>query len=378
MAATVAFAFNVWEHLPVVTPSHYSDVASIFWREGIGKGSRLIPYYDFAFEYPVIVGVIVYVCTAVRIFIPDFSTVFNYYALAMDAILYPFAMGTVTVLYKMCKMLGVEKHRILKFFVITPSFLMFTVYNWDIIAIFFSTLSIYLFLKGMKKMSAVSLGLGIGAKLFPIVLLPVYLLEEKSWKQRLALAFISVGTFTLLNAPFIILNFSTWFETWTYHMRWGIEDSWLIYLFHQMDPNAHYASLAVFLYLVYKGLIETSKKEYVSQSQRVLERSFLMNLAWLIGSYVVTPQMALMLLPFMVLLPLIAPSLFYLADALNALIIVMWFTPQLNFGNPLIASSPVQAVSAARQLLWLSFFLYCIYPKQIAVWMRGLFKRIEK
>ncbi len=377
-ALLVIIAFNMWEHSPNIVPSHYSDVTSVYWREGIGEGEHLIPYLQFSFEYPMLVGIFVYLCSFSRVFISDSSTAIAYYTFAMQCILAVFTIGTVVTLYKICCMMRVDKGRIWKYLLITPSFLMFTVYNWDIIAIFFSILSIYFYLKKDSVKSAISLGLGISAKLYPAVLLPVYLLEEKTWKSRLQFFVLSLGVLFVLNLPFMILSYNTWFGTWAHHMAWGIENSWLIYFFDQMSPTAHYVGFAVFLYLIYKGLIETSKKKYGSVSERVIERSWLMSIAWLLGSYVVTPQMALMLLPFFVLIPLIPLPLVYLADTLNALIIVFWFNEMGAGRNPLGADNFIQAISLARQLLWLSFFAYCLYPKKTVRWIKTLFKRIEK
>ncbi len=271
-----------------------------------------------------------------------------------------------------------DKGRIWRYLLVTPSFLMFILFNWDIIAIFFSTLSIYFYLRKDYVKSAISLGLGISAKLYPAVLLPVFLLEEKTWNRRLKFSILSLGIFFILNLPFMILSYDTWFGTWTHHIAWGIENSWLIHFFDQMSPTAHYVGFAVFLYLIYKGLIVTSKKKYESMAKRVVERSWLMSIAWLLGSYVVTPQMALMLLPFFVLIPLVPLPLVYLADTLNALIIVFWFN-EMNAGrNPLASDNPIQIIATARQLLWLSFFIYCLYPKKAVKWIRTLFKRVEK
>jgi phosphatidylglycerophosphate synthase len=87
--------------------------------------------------------------------------------------------------------------------------------------------------------------------------------------------------------------------------------------------------------------------------------------------------MALMLLPFLVLMPLAPLWLFYLAEIFNALIIVLWFTPQLNLGNPLVASSPVQALSAIRQFIWFILFLGVLYPGKLKTWTEDLFARIR-
>ncbi len=373
-AATMIFIIGVWEHLPVVVPNHYTDISSVFWREGIGKGPHLIPYSQFMFEYPVIVGMLVYAASSIRTIVPDFSVAMNYYTLLMDAALYPFAIGTVIVLYKIVEIVGVQKARMWKAFIVAPSFLMFTVYNWDIIAVFFATLSLYYYLKHEKTKSALSLGLGISTKLYPGMLLPVLLLEEKNWKDRLKLITMSLGVFFVLNAPFAFVNFNQWFETWAYHANWGIEDSWLIFFFNQMDKNAHYVGLVVLLYLVYKGLSGTFKKQYDNQATRIIERSFLMNIAWVFGNYVVTPQMALILLPFYVLIPTISLPVVYVAEIMNALIIALWFTPELNLGNPLISTSPVQWFAAARQLIWLGLFIQILYPNQT----RRLFDRLMR
>lgn len=378
LIAGVLLAFGLWEHLPIIVPNHYTDIASIFWREGIGKGRHGIPYYDYVFEYPVLVGFFVYLSSYFgRAMSDDFGISMTYHSLAMNLILSVFALGAVIVLYKLCELIGVDKKRLLPYFLVTPTFIMFTIYNWDILAVFFSTLSIYFYMQGKKDRSAIALGLGIASKIYPAVLGPIYLLEEKTWKDRFKFFALAASVFAVLNAPFIILRYDMWFGTWRHHMTWGIENSWLIYLFDQMDLNSHYASLAVLLYLVYKGIAGTSKRDYPSQASRILERSFLMCLAWLIGSYVCPPQMALMILPFLVLMPLAPLWLFYLAEIFNALIIVLWFTPQLNFGNPLVASSPVQAISAMRQLIWLILFLRVLYPGKLKIWTEDLFARIR-
>ena len=377
-AATLVFIVGVWEHLPVVVPNHYTDVVSVFWRDGIGTGPHLIPYYQFTFEYPVLVGILVYLASSIRLYVLDFSVALNYYVLAMDAVLYVFTVGTVLVVYKIVDLVGLEKARIWKAFLIVPSFLMFTVYNWDIIAIFFATLSIYFYMKGDKAKSWLTLGLGISAKLYPCMLIPVYMLEESSWKGRLKALLAPLAVFGALNLPFILANFSGWFETWKFHAGWGIEDSWFVFLFNQMDPNAHYLALAVLLYLVYKGITGTLRKQYKDRPTRLIERSFLMNVAWLVGSYVVTPQMGLMLLPFYVLIPSISLPIIYVAEIMNALIIVLWFSSPLNLGNPTLPASPVQWFAAGRQLIWLGLFIRIIYPTQTRALLRGLMRRLSE
>jgi uncharacterized membrane protein len=210
----------------------------------------------------------------------------------------------------------------------------------------------------------------MSTKIYPIVMLPVFLFEEKSWKDKALFILTSLIPILLLNAPFMILNFETWSKTWTFLAGWGIEDSWLIYFFNQMDPIAHYVGFAVMLYLIYKSLAETSKKSYETNAHRIVERSLIMSIAWLIGSYIVTPQMALMLLPFYVLIPKIPLGLAYLGDVLNALIIVFWFSLMQNNINPLAPTSITQIVATIRQIVWLIILLYLLYPERLSrLWL---------
>ncbi len=382
-AALMIFAFNSWEHMPNVTPNHYSDITSVFWRNGVGKGPHLIPYVDYVFEYPAIVGVMVYAASATRYLVPhyspdslpDFSAAMVMYTFTMHLLLLPFMIGTVVVTYLLVRMRRGDEGRIWKSFLVVPSFLMFPLYNWDMVAIFFAVASLYFLLKRRARPSAFLLGLGATAKLYPAMLLPPILLELRSWRSRVEYCAFAAFGGLVVNAPFMALNFKTWFGTWTFLAGWGIEDSWLIFLFKQMDVNAHYIGLAVMAYLVYKGLIGTRERRFASQEDRLATRWMLTSIAWLVGSYVVTPQMALMLLPLYSLLPQISLPAIYAADVFNAMIIVLWFNPQLNMGNPMSPTSPVQALAAVRQLIWLLIFVYLIYPERSRRFWGGLLKR---
>jgi uncharacterized membrane protein len=371
-AATMIFAFNVWEHSPSIVPNHYSDIVSIYYRSGIGNGPHGIPYVDYVFEYPTLVGAIVYVASLLaRSSTQDFLTSLVYYKLIVDFVLYIFTMIAIVVLYKLTARYSVEAKRIWQLFLVMPSFLMFVDYNFDIIAIALALLALYLFILGRHSTSAISLGFGIGAKLYPAVLLPALLAASPSWKSRGRYAITAIAVVAIINLPFMLVNFSTWWGTWSFLAGWGIENSWLIFIFGQMDPLAHYFGLAVFLYIAYKAMMETRKRA-IAADQKLLVRSFLLTLAWLLGSYIVTPQMALILLPFFVLMPTVPILAAYVSDTLNALIMVFWFA-EMNAGrNPIAADNPVQWIALSRQLIWLGLLVQHLYPARLARWVKGL------
>lgn len=372
MATTVIFAFNVWEHSPAIAPNHYTDIASIYYRNGIGNGALGIPYVDYVFEYPALVGAIVYVASLIaRSTAQDFFASLVLYKLIVDIFLYAFTLMTVIFLYRLTTRYGVESKRIWQVFLVMPSLLMFADYNFDIMAIAFAVLALHAFIRGRHSTSAVFLGLGVCTKLYPGILLPAFLAGLPSWRSRGKYAVIAGAVVGAVNLPFMLANFQTWLGTWSFLAGWGIENSWLIFLFNQMDPTAHYVSFALILYMVYKVMAETRDWK-VSNNEKLLTRSFVLSLGWLLGSYIVTPQMALILLPFYVLIPAVPLLAAYASDTLNALIMVFWFT-EMNAGrNPIALDNPIQWIALARQLIWLGLLVQSLFPSKIGRWVKGL------
>ena len=94
-----------------------------------------------------------------------------------------------------------------------------------------------------------------------------------------------------------------------------------------------------------------------------LERAwFAATLVFMLTSFKFPPQYFLYLLPFLVILGFDRLEPFLLADVLNVLVIVTWFTPWLSGGNPLIAESPTQWISLAREVILLGVLVYLVQP----------------
>jgi len=370
LASGVILFFNWMQHFPPLVQSNFAyastDVLIVYWRQGIGLGAHLIPYVQAPAVYPIIIGFLVFVISGLaRMISSDPFVAVNYYVVFMDIVLAAFTLGTVYYVFRICDAVGKDVSRIWKAFLVAPTFLLYPFFNWDMIAIFFTVLAVWYAIHHHTRYAALSLGLGIAVKLYPGMLLPVVMAEEKTWRERLMVLGIAALVFGLLNAPLLIINFSGWWHGWNLNVNWGLEATWLILLFNRTDRTAYVVGFGVMLYLVYKGLIETRGRKYRQASDRIFERSMLMNLAWLLGSYIVPPQMALMLLPFYVLVPQIPLALIYLEGIFNVLIIPLYAYTVISLHmDARTAASPAQWSAAIRQLIWLIIFIYIIYPKQ--------------
>jgi hypothetical protein len=152
------------------------------------------------------------------------------------------------------------------------------------------------------------------------------------------------------NSYFMVKNFDGWFATYSFQYGWGIENSFLIFFFPQVGPESHYASIllmSIFTILILK------MKLY----KNVLLGCLAFTLAFMISSYKVPPQYALMLLPLLTLMPVVELPLFYLSDFFNVMIILMLFSSFFAGENCFGAASPVQWVNVLRQGMWAIFLI---------------------
>jgi len=73
------------------------------------------------------------------------------------------------------------------------------------VCVFFFLLPIYFLLKQRLRLAALFLAIGVLVKLFPILLLPILLKEEKKWFKRLILLGITFVIMALIYLPFYII-----------------------------------------------------------------------------------------------------------------------------------------------------------------------------
>jgi len=235
----------------------------------------------------------------------------------------------------------------LMYYIVMPSFLIYSNYNWDTVGIFYALLGLYMFLNGRKYLSFIIFGLAAAGKIIPaiVALAPISQLYVEKANElakksaghmtrrdhviSIVYAFshllISIGTYFLANLPFMIISFNAWYEgAILHHVEWYVECSWLIMLFNPFDPAAKFVSMAVIITLIIY-IFTTISTIYISREIRVVYGSAAFMSAYLFGAYVFTPQMSLLVLPLLVLVS-VDYVLVFVFDALNAIIILTWFT----------------------------------------------------
>ncbi|MBI3859142.1 MAG: DUF2029 domain-containing protein [Thaumarchaeota archaeon] len=322
-------------HNPISVPNIYSDIGSFWYRGWVGSGG--LPYVSEVFEYPPVSGFLLYFARIVGGSQTGYYEVFSAMSLAAGVVL-------AATCWRTAKLRGTQLR---SWYFIMPSVIVYGIYNFDLFHAMFVMISLYALLSGRRSSSAIALGLAVSTKLASGVLLPVYLLEIRDWRNSAKFAAVFGGLLGVLNLPLVLANYSNWLGTYAYISNWGLEDAWFVWIFQ--DPSTWpVAKLFGF------GLMGVLLLRVYTLRMDPVTKSFLALSAYLLGTYIYTPQFNLVLIPLVAVLSVEHPSL-YLWDTFNALIILTWFI----YPDPTLAWTIPQTMALLRavMLLWLAVWV---------------------
>lgn len=287
----------------------FTDIANTHSRF-LGSRDRL-PYIDFQWEYPVILGLYYYVLGLFGAGSLDVFFLVNTFFSSTFALL---SLWIMSKIHQQVSPSEFTKRAII-FWILSPSVFLFTIYNWDMLAVFLMLWSLYLLFKEKITLSFVVLCLGAFTKMFPgFLLLPylIYVYKKYSLKAVVSNGLIFLGTSLIINLPLIIYNFSAWSYFFRFSSdRGAFGDNIWAFIFVLRDKFGYLAntnlvpivstlSLAFFaiLYLFVNYQYFRSKKNVL------LQTCFLSILAYLVTAKTTSAPFNLWILPFFVLLPI--------------------------------------------------------------------------
>ena len=221
-----------------------------------------------------------------------------------------------------------------------PSFLVMSFFNWDIVAIGLTTAAIYYFLKGRANLSGFLLGLGFAAKVYPFLLLPVFLKDVRSWQGRLEMFLSAIVGGIIPNLPFIITDFGAWYQSNTSaRAAVYVEDSVWMVIRHYGIITQDWLANAVAWSLILLVILHVTFSRY-----NLIRKLWLVLAAFVLVYFTYPPQYNLWLLPFFVLDPAFSLVPFLAFDFLDSAIILSWF----SVDNPFAPWNPIWILSLAR------------------------------
>jgi hypothetical protein len=347
---------SAWIHWSGATPNLYSDLLGSFWtRCWVQSGS--LPYLsssagcDSSFEYPVVAGMILYFARVIGSDMQTFYEAFSAFTLVAG-------VGVAWGCWAIAKKLGKELNPL---FFLMPSFIIYGIYNFDIIFVSFVILSLLSFVVGRRSLSAALLALSVCTKLTSVVLVPVLLIELGTNRERLNYLGVFTAALLILNLPIALLNFSNFLKGYQFLANWGLEDAWYVWIF-QNPATWGYAKL---FGLGVSGLLLL--RVYTLKAS-LMAKSFLAVSAYLLGTYIYAPQFNLLVIPLIALLDLQHPAL-YPWDGFNVMIILTWFIPN---SQPTLAWQWPQlfALLRAACLAWLCISVAAREGFSLPTWVK--------
>jgi hypothetical protein len=321
LVAGILYLVGVWLHIPYGGGHIYSDIPTVFQVRECGGSCLTIPYVSGFMEYPIIVSDFIYSMGATASFLPG-DVLANYYWLSAIFLAIPTFLLIGEVL-KIAEIVGSAEKRVLGYFIATPSFVFVVLVSWYAIGVYFAIFAIRKFLQGGYRASGILMGLSAASNLVTAAPALGLILAAKNRRDRIAFAMSGAICFGALNLPFIVVNPSMWLSFWKFHTNWYIEGSWMLAFLPSLSPLRHYIFPAMLL-LLYGAIAALSVR---TKRREPLTLSWMTTFAFLFSTYVFTPQMNIMLLPFFTLLPIVKRFWEFLAfDIINTLFVILGFS----------------------------------------------------
>jgi len=321
-----------------------------------------IPYVDYKFEYPPLVGLLWYISTRIAFEytsnLKDAIRV-NYYVQSIfTIILYIFLVCSLSVLLKTKKQNPhIEFYKLLVF--LLPSTLIYVIYNWDVATAAFAVIGILCILREKYFLTGVLLGLSFSTKILTIGVVFYYMVKLLIVEEKRVLGLKYLVGFIISGViPFILLyvisprGFS---ELLNHHMSWYCENCLYLPLIRDIYSNLHKILFYTITILIACGFLLFGYPWRNISVRDEYKYLFVGVVSLVLFNYVFSPQMFLLITPLAILaLGVKALLLYSIADIFNALIIYTFF----NYPNSWMFGSVTQYMALGRNLILLVLFIY--------------------
>jgi hypothetical protein len=370
--ASSLWIYTSLQKFPFMVPSNYSDVGYLWIRDVYqGQHNLQIPYVQYELEYPQVIGALILIGQAVSTYLPVVIDQYNTFVVVESILQYPFMIGTLYYLFKLCSKLRLSQNRIYLYILSTVSFVVYGFYNWDFVVAFFVTLSIWYYLEKRYDKSSLMLTMAVLTKFIPGIMMFAMLAGLPNWRARGRFFAIAAGTWILVNAPFAIANFDTWVKLFIGFSgpNHQLQNTWISMVIQTAGLGdiisgaraGHILSFGIIGYLILRA---------IASNRTPLEKILLSWYAWYGAIYLFDPQMFSQLFPIVVLTPNFDFIIYRLADLLNAFIILFYFIGSSHPDLPryltdqLTPFGLINVCASLRQLIFLGAYFFAFNPKR--------------
>jgi uncharacterized membrane protein len=197
-----------WTNSEQYSTGCYSDAVPFWTARGVAAGE--MPYLQARMEYPVLTGALIWAEGVVT------RMLFGAQANAMHF------LGVVTLVNALLAALvlwllwreGMEVRRLWAW-ALAPPLVLYVGHNWDLLAVTFAVAAMLIARRADPVRSAALAGLGMAAKLYPVLLLPLLGLGALFGRKlvlAIAIGAAAVAAWAVVNLPVALAAFANWSE----------------------------------------------------------------------------------------------------------------------------------------------------------------------
>ena len=185
----------------------YTDIAPLYTERGLDKDIWAFASGDQSVEYPVLMGVVMYLTALPLNDIRDYYFL-NIFLLALLFIATVFIAQRINV-YGF-------------YYALAPAVIGSLFINWDLWGIPTMLLAIYWYDRKKFDYSAIALGISVATKFFPVLLL-IPILAIAGRENRLPIQYLSIftGTWLAINLPVALTTPTGWWHFYKFNMERG-------------------------------------------------------------------------------------------------------------------------------------------------------------
>ncbi|HVA60812.1 MAG TPA: glycosyltransferase 87 family protein [Mycobacteriales bacterium] len=294
-----------WVHERQYTTMCYSDVVALYYAERLDQGQ--LPYRDHAVEYPVLTGGVMAVAMeGARLFPPGDRPQGFFDVTAILLTLCALVLVASTV-----RLAGRRRPWDAMMVAVAPVLVLQAFTNWDLLAVALTGAGLWAWSRNRPGWAGAALGLGVAAKLYPLLILvlvlPPLALRSRRLGPALAALRSAAVAWLVVDLPIWLLYPASFgrFYSGNLHRLADWDSLWFGLQYavgRQNTPwtgTAFSISVAVLLVVLVGAVLALTLA--APTRPRVAQVAFLVLLAFLLGNKVWSPQYSLWLLPLAVL-----------------------------------------------------------------------------
>jgi len=363
----------------------------------LAKGEDICPapYVDYLFEYPPVVGALWFGSTCLALTLTPRGSGIEY-AEFISAVAEAHFLVNATILVTSMILTALLIYRVLEgssgskslnralLYLVLPSVLLYTTYNWDSLCSLLAFSSLVVFSKWKSRwrflIAGALLGLSIATKLLTAsiaLVLLVYLVRLRlrhSNYDRSHMHFL-VGLLAGGGIPYlalVVISPKAFLDFISYHSTWYCENCIYSIVIHDIfSPLHRFIAAGAILIVIVVVALAVLRKNIVGVPERVYDIA-LCSIGGVVAlNYVSTPQMLLLVTPLaLITLKGTDLALYVLSDTLNAFIMVSFFLDTFSRAalsslglpievkfSPWTPDSPVQWLAYARSALLITLLI---------------------